>query len=447
SGSGHTSDYAYPAAAAAMGVAGTMHSPSATAISSDRGGYSAAAPAAVQTGERRNEFEVDQFDFDPVLDEEMAPPVYGAIETGQRPQRRGMMIAAIVGGVAILGGIGAFAMASGEGDGLGTPAMIKADAGPVKVKPKNPGGTTVPNQDSKVYNSVAGTGAGGDPTQEKLLTSVEEPVELPAPETPVVDSAPAASEPAPANQLAGSAPAPADELPGVATVGKSEDRIEQVLQDTSPDNTVEVAAVAPRKVRTMIVKPDGTLVAREDPTPAVAETPAATASESVKDPVASAPESTGTVPSAAGATFAAPAGDEAAAPETAAAPAAPAPSSSTPSSVPIAPARPSDQPVDIVGEVKGDQVASISPAPTTAAGAWSMQIASQPSEAAAQSSYQDLVSRYGGVLEGRPANIVKAEIAGKGTFWRVRVPAGSRNDAINLCESYKSAGGNCFVSK
>ena len=76
-----------------------------------------------------------------------------------------------------------------------------------------------------------------------------------------------------------------------------------------------------------------------------------------------------------------------------------------------------------------------------------MQIASQPSEAAAQSSYQDLVRRYGSVLEGREANIVKADIAGKGTFWRVRVPAQSRNDAISLCESYKAAGGNCFVSR
>ena len=76
-----------------------------------------------------------------------------------------------------------------------------------------------------------------------------------------------------------------------------------------------------------------------------------------------------------------------------------------------------------------------------------MQIASQPNEAAAQSSYQNLVRRYASVLEGRPVNIVKADIAGKGTFWRVRVPADSRNDAIALCETYKAAGGNCFVSR
>ncbi len=49
-----------------------------------------------------------------------------------------------------------------------------------------------------------------------------------------------------------------------------------------------------------------------------------------------------------------------------------------------------------------------------------MQIASQPTEAAAQSSYQDLARRYGKVLGGKQATIVKAEIAGKGTFWRVR---------------------------
>ena len=76
-----------------------------------------------------------------------------------------------------------------------------------------------------------------------------------------------------------------------------------------------------------------------------------------------------------------------------------------------------------------------------------MQIASQPSADSAKSTYQDLAKRYGEVIGGRGVNIVKAEITGKGTYWRVRVPAKSRNDAIDLCTDYKSAGGNCFVSK
>ncbi|RUW26627.1 SPOR domain-containing protein, partial [Mesorhizobium sp. M1E.F.Ca.ET.041.01.1.1] len=97
--------------------------------------------------------------------------------------------------------------------------------------------------------------------------------------------------------------------------------------------------------------------------------------------------------------------------------------------------------------VKPDQVASIDPAAAAGSGSWSMQIASQPTVESAQSTYQDLQRRYGSVLSGRKANIVKAEIAGKGTFYRVRVPAQSRNDAINLCTSYKAAGGTCFVSR
>jgi cell division protein FtsN len=120
----------------------------------------------------------------------------------------------------------------------------------------------------------------------------------------------------------------------------------------------------------------------------------------------------------------------------------------TPALAPVAPQRPAEQPVDIVGEVKPDQVAAVDPASGSAApGSWSMQIASQPSVESAQSTYQDLARRYASVLEGRSVNIVKAEVAGKGTFYRVRVAANSRNEAISLCENYKAAGGNCFVSK
>jgi hypothetical protein len=442
------------------------------------GASHAAYGSAADAGQREADFvpggelvAQDQFavdDYDPDLDEDMSVAEYGAA-TREQPQRRGMLVAAIVGGVAVLGGLGAFAMSFGEG-GSGAPAIVKADAEPVKVRPENPGGTTVPNQDKAVYDRVAGSGDAAQPKQEKLLSSAEEPIDVPAPEPRVVEAAPAATadaetqtEAADVEALAARSdaivdtlagvdlpqPAPADalpqaassDLPGVTPPVKSEDRIAQVLQESGNDDGVEVAAVAPRKVRTMIVKADGTLVPREDPEP-VAEAPAAAPAPAANANAAEpAPDATGTVPPAENAAVAAPATDapQAAAPaETAA--------SATPDSVPLAPARPSDQPVDIVGEVKTEKVAALS-APSAANGAWSMQIASQPSEAAAQSSYQDLLRRYGSVLEGHQANIVKAEIAGKGTFWRVRVPAGSRSDAIKLCESYKSAGGNCFVSK
>ena len=76
-----------------------------------------------------------------------------------------------------------------------------------------------------------------------------------------------------------------------------------------------------------------------------------------------------------------------------------------------------------------------------------MQIASQPSPEGAQKSYVDLAQRYGSILGGRGVNIVKADIAGKGTFWRVRIPAQSKAEAVELCERFKAAGGSCFIAK
>jgi hypothetical protein len=221
-----------------------------------------------------------------------------------------------------------------------------------------------------------------------------------------------------------------------AITAKAEDRIQPSPEAEQPgtDNT-EVAAVTPRRVRTMVVRPDGTLVPREDPAPAAAAEPQA-AAEAMLETV---PVDASAEPKVAAAS---PAPTSALKPANVPVPA----NSGTPATVPVAPSRPADQPVNVVGEVKQDQVASISTA-APAPGGWSMQIASQPSEEAAKSTFQDLARRYADVLGGRDATIVKAEIAGKGTFWRVRVPAGSRNDAISLCESYKTAGGSCFVSK
>ena len=357
----------------------------------------------------------DDYGYDPDLDDALAVPGMAAAHDEARPQRRGLLVAGIVGGVALIGALGAFALSFGGDGDPGTVAIVKVDDGPIKMKPENPGGTSVPNQDSKVYQTVTGEGSTTDPQQEKLVTTAEEPVDM--------------------------APADEDIEDNPVVAAKSEDRIEQILQDAEGQSDAEIAAVAPRKVRTLVVRPDGTLVPREDTTDNDIQTDAvASAQDALADAASTA---TGALPEQTdeGRPMAQPGDEQVAAVE----PAATQPSSDTPATAPIAPQRPAEQPIDVVGEVKPDQVASA--ATSAAGGAWSMQIASQPSEAAAQTSYKNLLARYGSVLNGRDANIVKAEVAGKGTFWRVRIPAASRNEAISLCETYKSAGGNCFVSK
>ena len=80
-------------------------------------------------------------------------------------------------------------------------------------------------------------------------------------------------------------------------------------------------------------------------------------------------------------------------------------------------------------------------------GGYLIQIASLPTQADAQKSYQNLSAKFGSVIGGRGVDIKAAEIAGKGTFYRVRIPAGSKSDAVALCERYRAAGGSCLVAR
>jgi hypothetical protein len=43
-------------------------------------------------------------------------------------------------------------------------------------------------------------------------------------------------------------------------------------------------------------------------------------------------------------------------------------------------------------------------------------------------------------------NIVRANVEGR-TYYRVRIPTASRDEAVNLCTRYQAAGGSCFVSR
>ncbi|RWO64126.1 MAG: SPOR domain-containing protein [Mesorhizobium sp.] len=414
----------------------------------DASGFDLDSLPGSQPVSQADDFTVDELDYDPELDEAMAVPGLGEREAGRPTRGRGLFIAAIVGAVAVAGGLGAFALSFGGKGGSEAPVIVKADNAPIKVKPENPGGAVVPNQDNKVYDAVRGA-KPAEPVQEKLVTNTEEPVDVQAKDPArAIDLSPDQNAAAAGTDAGNAAPmAGAASADNTAPAPKSEDRIAQVLQDADKGTNADVVAVAPRKVRTMVVKSDGSLVPREDPAAPAAPLVAATepvdpAPQHVAPAAQADADQTGTVAPAA-----AQADDEPAL-KPVAKPKVETQSSNTPAKVPLAPQRPSDQPVDVVGEVKPDQVASIDPASTAAGGgSWSMQIASQPTVESAQSSYQDLQRRYGSVLAGRTANIVKAEIAGKGTFYRVRVPAQSRNDAINLCTSYKAAGGNCFVSR
>ena len=105
------------------------------------------------------------------------------------PRRRSIWPSIAVAAAAVaFGGVIWFAYQSGKTGNGGVPPLVKADTGPVKVKPDNPGGAEIPFQDSTVYDRLDSNGQ--KPVVEKLLPENEAPVARPqpAPAPPPADS-------------------------------------------------------------------------------------------------------------------------------------------------------------------------------------------------------------------------------------------------------------------
>lgn len=78
----------------------------------------------------------------------------------------------------------------GSGAGTGGPELIRAEPGPYKVKPADPGGLDVAGESGTAY----ATGAGEETDAELDLSAVpEEPIARPQPQAPQASAAPAES--------------------------------------------------------------------------------------------------------------------------------------------------------------------------------------------------------------------------------------------------------------
>lgn len=98
--------------------------------------------------------------------------------------------------------------------------------------------------------------------------------------------------------------------------------------------------------------------------------------------------------------------------------------------------------------VAGSGPAPVSAATTSAGNApWGVQISSQRSRADAEQSFANFRARYGSIIGGMEPDIVAANVGDRGLFYRVRLPADSRGAAASLCQRLKSAGADCFIGR
>ncbi len=75
-----------------------------------------------------------------------------------------------------------------------------------------------------------------------------------------------------------------------------------------------------------------------------------------------------------------------------------------------------------------------------------VQLSAQKTEAEAQSAFRAAQTKYS-VLGGHQPLIRKKDQGDRGVFYAAQVGPLAREEANQLCESLKSAGGNCFVQR
>ncbi|MET0746244.1 MAG: SPOR domain-containing protein [Microvirga sp.] len=315
-----------------------------------------------------------------------------------RRSRKGLLVGCAVAALVVIGGGAWYAAGPSAMLAGGPPPVIKASVEPTKVHPENPGGVEIPNQNKQIYERAKQS------TETKVVNREEQPIDVK--EAARIAAAGTVTGTTGATGATGATGGPATSL----NLGE------------------------PKKVRTVSIRPDGTVVTPDSAPAALPPPPPARQAAMMPPPPMTMPtgaqpapptiQTAASTPRPAGTTSSTPASPAAQKPVASAA----TPASATPQRVaslqPVAPAE------------------SASEAPLSG---YSVQLGVRGSEGDAQKAFTQMQSKYAD-LQGQPALIRKAEVNGA-TVYRVRVGPMSKDDASTLCSRLQGGGAQCFVSK
>ncbi|MCA3564213.1 MAG: SPOR domain-containing protein [Methylocystis sp.] len=390
----------------------------------------------------------------------------GAAAAHPSRSRRGMLLAAGVVGIAVIGVASLLALGTGPNTGVNRDApVIAAKPGLTKERPANPGGMDMPNQDKEVLQP-----RGADTRQgERVVPREEQPLDLtqaqrsaesqaqngvrqipgvsqitpnasaPTPAVPrpvasvpitISGPPPGSSQAAPigmpsmslppqvsgpnpsfAQSVIPAAPAPPPSAPAAPAAPAAAPPAPPAAAPSA-----SAAAAEPRRVRAVPIRPDEAAPSRAQAQPRVVPTPQRPAADTLAS--AAVDDANGPLRITPQAVRAAP-------------PRVPAAQAS--STVPTSMAAPS--------ATQSAPAAAASPG-----SGFSVQLAAEGSEEAARSKFNRLRTQYGDVLSSLNPVIRNAEVNGR-SIYRVRVGNMSREEASGLCERLKADGGSCFVAR
>ena len=303
----------------------------------------------------------------------LEPHEHEVYDDAPRARRGGFATALALIGCAVLGTAGAYAYRSYFGNPSSTqpPPVITADnSTPTKIVPESAG-------DPQSSNLAQGRSANA----ERIVSKQEEPVALKEPGT---QAAPRVVSPAPV-------------APGQGAGASTE----------------------PKKIRTVVIRPD--------------------ASDVSGKPVTSQPAAAQAV----------------AAPRPTAPPAAPKVATTASAARNSGPISLEPQPSEPAAAAPARARTAAAPPPSTrsapeatenTAGGFVVQLSSQKSEAEAQSSFRNLQAKFPNELGDLQPIIRRADLGSKGVFYRTLVgPFATAQEASQFCATYKAAGGQCVV--
>lgn len=347
----------------------------------------------------------------------------------QRP-KKGLVIAGVLLGIAALG-VGAVVglrALSGSQTSNGEPPIIKAEAGPTKVQPQNPGGVEIPNQNKQIYERTPEPRAG----ESRVVVREEQPIDVQASARAaarVILPGPGAVSPA-----TGTAAVPAPSgTPPVASAPSGDATLLSVPPITPRPPVAETVMAAPpaaaptaalgepRRVRTIAVRPDGTIA-----------------------PAVPAPQDTAPI-AVASAPVTRPATAQTAIPTPPRPPAVTRPAVSE--EAPQARATPPRQQVAAAPATTPSATLAPRTAEPSTGGGFMVQLGAPGSEAEARATFASLQRRFGGQLANDTPVIRRADVGNGRTVYRLRVGPFSREEAAEKCQALQASGGQCFIAR
>jgi SPOR domain len=434
-----------------------------------------------------------------------------AAAAGEAPRRSGRVLATM--GVLVVVGaaglVGAWVVKGAPGLPK-TPPLIMAADGPTKIQPPTDDTIASPSDSA----SVLLKDQKGKPEPVKLVSSQEQPVDLAqqakAPPVPapapmaaaVVAAAPPAGSSASSAPLAAASAMPAAAVsaspaPAAPSAGAAPGRSIAALSSIGSTSAAPAAPAPfpePKRVKTVSVRPDGSVISSGSEVVADAR-PAADPAAAPATPDASSapPDDAAAQPAHPPVPHARPAFDASA--DSAAQPATPkldlptklspkssarvpiaktdttvasgaAQSAETPRAQPQQQAQqqapqPQKSPLQLgsdifqsvtkaVGGEPQTQVAAADPVATatttTSSGSYAVQLAAPATDREAQSASARLQAKYASALGGMQPTIHQADVNGR-SIYRVRVGGMAKADAVALCQKLKASGGDCFVAR